>query len=145
MLDLFEKYSKEFELQTGLLEVLAKEISKGDQYYFSYRKYYKKINLYLKRPIGMDNETEFIFQKSKLGVMAIYGYEVRNLGFEGWYGSLFTPDISIQYAAKYLKSLLLKYDLPTTISTYNFGSPMMFSGHYPDQELVFNILNKLKL
>lgn len=59
-----------------------------------------------------------------LGVCQVKLNTAKMLGFRGTYSQLMKPETNIEYAAKYLRKQLLRYDenSPHAIAAYNSGS-----------------------
>lgn len=106
-----------------------------DWHYFSQ-------TLFWSNKLGITNETEKKMQAMSWGLGQVMGAVARELGFSGYLPQLCQPEIGLEYCAKKLSQLSLKYkDQKEVIVSYNAGSPVMdiSTGLYKNQHYLVRV------
>jgi soluble lytic murein transglycosylase-like protein len=105
------------------------------------------INLKAKRPATCSADTEKVFQSTSFGLMQIMGFNLRDMGFEGWLPEVCTPEINIEYGCRFVARLLKRWPrIEDTVSAYNQGSPRKSANRaeYQNQPYVSKVMRWYK-
>lgn len=74
--------------------------------------------------IGGDRDQEWWGQQSSWGMAQIMGAVAREYGFRGvFFPQLSDPEVGLEYACRFLRRLLSRYDQQDAVSAYNAGRP----------------------
>lgn len=128
-------------LDPKLVDCLASVSSNYSPFYCVVNFSYTKVDLRLKRSDQISVDTEFFHQRTRWGLLALYGYEVRRAGFDGWLSSLIFPEINIEWGLKILARMALDYSGRDLVAAFNFGSPKRDSTGYVNQTFVDDVYN----
>ncbi len=71
--------------------------------------------------IATSGTTEFMHQKTSIGLMHLMGANARQLGHTGLLLELTEPEIGIEYGARYLSRLVARHGIRGGLEAYNDG------------------------
>jgi soluble lytic murein transglycosylase-like protein len=135
------------ELRPALVAAIAAKESGGQTGAVRYEPDYPYlVNPAKVRPKTCSTETEKVCQKISWGVMQIMGATAREMGFNGWIPELIKPELSLEFACRYLARLTERYGTGriggefAVVAAYNAGSPRKAkNGNYVNQAYVDDV------
>lgn len=137
---LIEDVADEENVPVNLLGAIIQTESSNNRYACRFEPHYKwlyrtKDNA---RDNGLTEATETVMQMTSYGLCQIMGAVARELGIKGSLFQLLDEKTNLQYAAKLLKRLAMKYkERDDIIAAYNAGSPIKgLNGVYRNQPYV---------
>jgi len=93
--------------------------------------------------VGIDRHFMQFIQQSSFGLCQIMAANVYQMGFKGWIGNLFLPDINLKYGCDYINSMIKNHKLsfsdPLDVyACYNAGSIRKVGDQYVNATNVHN-------